>query len=159
MEPHKTEIEALREVMFTPVESFVTEKERAEKGEEWAEKTAHRRMFAAGIKAVEEARGARTLYTVAIGFGPSHVRMFGLYPTEATAEKARAKMLAALGNLVKGSAVRPWQNEHAWAAMLARADVPAPARGDWAAVAEDARLTKLGWDGKRATRKKYEEMS
>ena len=159
MEPHKSEVDALREVMFTPVESFVTEKERAEKGDEWAEKTAHRRMFATAIKAVDEARGTRTLYTVVLGFGASHVRNFGLYATEAQAEKARAKMLAALGNLVKASAVRPWQNEHAWAAMLTRADVPPPVKGDFAACAEDARLTRLGWDGKRATRKRFEDMS
>ena len=159
MEPHKSEIDALREVMFTPVESFVTEKERAEKGDEWAEKTAHRRMFATAIKAAEEARGQRTLWTVLLVFGPQFYENFGPYSTQAQAEKARAHMLGELGNLVANSVTVPLKNEYGWRAMLALADAPPPVKGDWSTVAADAALFRRGWDGKRASRKRFEEMA
>lgn len=159
MEPLLSEIEALKEVLFTPVESFVTEKERAEKGEEWAEKMAHSRMFKQAIKAAYAARSERTLYTVALGFGPRWVQNFGLYPTQGQAEKARTQMLGALGNLVKRSAVLPLSGERGWELMQERASVPAEVTGDYRECRTDAAAFKNGWDGKAATRKKYEEAS
>lgn len=157
MQPNQAEVDALREVLFTPVESFVTEKERAGKGEEWAEKMAHKRMFADAIKAVDKARGERTMWTVCLGFGPKWIECFGLYATQAQAQKGREQMLAALGNLVVRSSVVALKNEHAWAQMQERSDQPAPVKGDWAEVAADRAAFKNGWNGKAKSRKNFEE--
>lgn len=158
MQPNQAEIDALREVLFTPVESFVTEKERAEKGEEWAEKMAHKRMFADAIKAVDKARGERTMWTVCLGFGEKWIECFGLYATQAQASKGREQMLAALGNLVVRSSVVALKNEHGWAQMLEATEADSASRGDWSTVAEDAALFKRGWKGERKDRAKYEAM-
>lgn len=158
MEPLKTEIDALREVLMTPLESFVTEREHEEKGEEWAEKMAQKRMFSQAIKAVDKARGERTMWTVCLGFGPKWIECFGLYATQAQASKGREQMLAALGNLVLRSSVIPLKNEHGWAQMLEATEADSASRGDWSTVAEDAALFRKGWKGERKDRATYEAM-
>ena len=157
MEPLKAEIEALREVMFTPVEDFVSEKERAERGEEWAEKTAHRRMFSQGIKAVDAARGARTTWMVTLRHGPADNCYFtgiGPYATKAQAEKALLRARAAFDP--SGWAVSPTRNEDGFADLLTELDAKPVGGGDYAVVADDARMFRKGWDGNQKTRKQFE---
>ncbi|MGZ6788369.1 MAG: hypothetical protein ACXVGN_00205 [Mycobacteriaceae bacterium] len=160
MEPLKAEIEALQAVMFTPVEQFVTDKERAERGDEAAEKLAHKRMFASAIKAVDEARGARTLYNVILRHGrgtSTFYTGFGPYPTTGQAEKAVEK----LGHVFEYTAyaVVPTRNAEGLEQMVKELDAEPEGRAMFAIVKEDARLTKLGWDGKQKSRKKYEAMA
>lgn len=160
MEPLKTEIDALREVMFTPVDQFVTEKERAERGEEAAEKLAHKRMFSQAIKAVDAARGARTLYTVVLRFGRGSNTFYsgyGPYATKGQAEKAVAALSSTFDH--SAYAIVPTRNAEGFAAMLTELDAAPESKGDFALAASDGRLFALGWKGNMRDRKKYEAMA
>lgn len=156
MEPLLGEIDALREVLFTPVESFVSDKERAEKGDEWAEKMAHKRMFSQGIKAVDAARGSRTLYMVVLRFGQGSSTFYtgyGPYATKGQAEKAVTAMSSTFE--YTAAAVVPMRNAEGLAGLLSELDAKPALAGDWAIVADDARAFRNGWNGKQATRSKY----
>lgn len=146
--------------MFTPVEQFVTDREREERGEEAAEKLAHKRMFAQAIKAVDAARGARTLYNVVLRFGQgtsTFYSAFGPYATKGQAEKAVEKLGSVFG--FTAFAVVPTRNAEGLEQMLAELDAKPEVKGDFAIAKEDGRLFRLGWSGKIKDRKKYEAMA
>lgn len=157
MEPLKAETDALREVMFTPVEQFVSDKEREERGEEKAEALAHKRMFSQAIKAVDKARGERTTYMVVLRFGrgdTTFYKAFGPYPSKGTAEK---DVLKAGVFEYTAYAVVPMRNAEGLAALVEELDTRPLGNGDWAVVAEDAKAVKKGWKGKQNDRAKFLE--
>lgn len=160
MEPLKVEISALREVLMTPLETFVTDRERDEKGEEWAEKMAHQRMFASAIKAVDKARGDRTLHMVVLRFGRgdnTFYTAFGPYATNAQAVKATVGLAQTFE--YTAVAVVPMRNAEGLAALVTELNAKPEGRGDWVTVAGDARLHRKGWKGNRKDRAKYEAMA
>jgi hypothetical protein len=158
VEPLKVELDAFWEVMLTPVAEFITEKERAERTEAKAEKLAHDRMAKTAIKAVDKARGERTLWMVVLRFGRENrtfYSSFGPYPTKGQAEKAVTQLGETYG--YTAYAVVPMRNAEGLAEMLANLDNGAESKGDYGIVLEDAKLFKAGWTGKNAERAKFLE--
>lgn len=157
MEPLKVELDALREVMFTPVEQFVSDKDAETRTPEALEALAHKRMFSTAIKAVDAARGARTLYMVVLRFGHGSSTFYsgyGPYATKPQAEKAVEKLGKALG--YSAFAIVPMRNAEGLEQLLKDLDANPESKGEFGVVSEDARLFRAGWNGKQATRKKYE---
>lgn len=154
MEPNKDEVDAFWEVMLTPPEEFVTERERADRGDDWCEKMAHQRMAKQAIKAVDKARGDRTQWMVVLrhGRGESTVYTgYGPYSTKAQGERAQEKLAHTFHST--GYALVPMRNAEGLADLLEQVDTRPDLAGDWAVVSEDARLfKKAGWNGKNATR-------
>lgn len=155
MEPLKTEIDAMKAVLMSDLESFVTEREVQERGEEKAEALAQKRMFSQAIKAVDQARGARTTWTVVLRFGTGsvHYAGFGPYATRQQATKA----LDVLGRTMAptGYAVVPTRNAAHLEELTTGLDAQPESRGTFGDVRLDAQAFKNGWKGKDATRGKY----
>lgn len=156
MKPNKAEIDALREVLLTPLDEFVTEKERAEKGDERAEALAQTRMFTRALEAAELARGSRTTYMVILRHGrgtSTHYTGFGPYATQAQGNTATERLLASMESTA--FAVVPTRNEHYLAQLFAEIDDDASIKGDWSTIADDKRAFKKGWRGHRRDREAY----
>lgn len=145
MKPLAAEIKALQEVLMQPLESFVTDKERAEKGEEKAEALAQTRMFTQALEAAERARTDRTVWMVVLRHGTTsvHYTGFGPYATKNQAEKAKDELLK--GMETTAYAVVPTRNEHRIAELWAEADTMPESRGMWGEVKKDQQAIKNGW--------------
>ena len=156
MEPLKAELEAMREVLLRPLDSFVTDKDAESRTEEALEALAHKRMFSTAIKAVDAARGERTTHIVVLRHGrgtSTFYTGFGPYATKAQAEKAYVELAKTMAPTA--CAVVPVRNAAGFASLLESLDAEPEGRGQWAIVKEDAAALKRGWDGKSKTRGQY----
>lgn len=149
MKPLKAEIDALREVVFTPLEQF---------GEFVGPDgpdvdLAYKRMFTAAIEAVDKARATRGFYTAVAHFGGPVFMGVGPFSTRAQAVKALEEDILPLGPST--FAVVSTMTPEAMKAKLADADTTAASKGDFAMVAQDVEAFKNGWDGKRGTRERH----
>lgn len=124
MKPLKPEIEALRDVMFTPVEEFVTDKDAEKRDDEQLQALAYQRMFTRAIEAVDSARGSRTCYMIVLRHGTTSVTFtgFGPYATKNQAEKALEHAQRTFGPT--GWAVVPTRNEQGYSELLEAIDAP-----------------------------------
>ena len=105
------------------------------------------------IQLVEQLRGERETFTLALRLSPGVFVGYGPYATAAAAMKAMPKtpmaQVAERGFVVATHGV-------AWpAAQLAKADTEQADRGDFTIVREDAALFRKGWAGDMKTRKAF----
>lgn len=156
MRPLKAELDALNAVLMTPLEDFLTAKERDEHKD--PEGLAQKRMFTKAIEAVDEVRGLRTAWVVVLRFGVSAssvtYQSFGSWSTKAQAERAAESIL----RTVEGTAyaVVPQMSEGGWQAALSEADAPPTEKSSWAEIRRDAIAFRRGWKPKSERRDKYE---
>lgn len=155
MKPVKAEIDALRDVLLTPLTEFISAKEAESRTQEKAEALAQTRMFTAALEAVDIARADRTYFMVVLRHGSASVTYsgFGPYATKAQAEKAAAQTLA--GMEVTAYAIVPTRNHHGLGAIFELADADPVERSVWAEVKKDAQALKRGWRGKARDRDTY----
>lgn len=155
MKPLKVETDALAAVLMTPLEEFVSDREQAEHKD--PEGLAQKRMFTKAIEAVDEARGARTMWTIVLRFGTvaSSVtyQAFGPYETKAKAEKTAESILKTVE--ATAYALVPLRNEHGWDQMVEAADADPAEKSMWAEVRKDAEAKRRGWKGKARERDNY----
>ena len=155
MKPNKAEVDALAAVLMTPLEEFVSDKERAEHKD--PEGLAQKRMFTKAIEAVDEARGGRTMWMVVLRFGTVASSViyqgFGPYATQKQASDATESILR--GCEATAYAVVPLRTHDGWEAMVAAADEPPAEQSQWAEVRRDAEARKNGWRGKARERDNY----
>ena len=109
------------------------------------------------IQLVEQLRGERETFTLALRLSPGVFVGYGPYATAAAAMKAMPKtpmaQVAERGFVIATHGV-------AWpAAQLAKADMEQPDRGDFTIIREDAALFKRGWRGNTKDRAQYEAAS
>lgn len=153
MKPQKAEIDALTAVLNTPLEDFLTNRERETSKD--PEALAQRRMFTKAIEAVDEARGQRTMWITVLRHGTVSVSYtsYGPYATANQAAKETEKLLA--GMEATAYAVVPFRNDHGVNAIWQAADAPPEAKGMWAEVKRDQEALRNGWKGKSNTRHKF----
>ena len=159
MEPLKVEIDALQAVMMTPLESFVNDKDAETRTPEKLEALAHKRMFSTAIKAVDKARGERTLYMVVLRHGHGTATVYsgyGPYATKGQAEKATTEMRKAFDHTAY--AVVPMRNAEGLHGLLTQLDTEPASKGDFATVAQDVKAFKAGWRGKQKDRNRFVEV-
>lgn len=153
MRPLKTELEALAEVLHTPLGDFISDRERAEHRDPTA--LAQTRMFAKAIEAVDEARASRHHFYLVFRFGEDSgwLQGFGPFATKAQAQKAAADIVAVRD--YSAFAVVPTNNFAAFTEQMKHLDEMPPAGKDFKLILEDAELFKIGWNGKERTRRQY----
>lgn len=159
MKPVKAEIDALRDVLLTPLTEFISAKEAESRTQEKAEALAQTRMFTAALEAVDIARADRTYFMVVLRHGSASVTYsgFGPYSTKDQAEKAAAQALA--GMEITAYAIVPTRNHHGLGALFELADAPAAERSMWELVKQDGRAVKRGWRGNKRDRNQYLDAS
>lgn len=155
MKALKSELDALRDVLLTPLSEFISDKEAETRTQEKAEALAQTRMFTAALEAVDVARAERTYFMVVLRHGTVSVTYsgFGPYSTRDQAEKAAAQALA--GMETTAYAIVPTRNPHGLDAVFALADADPAERSMWELVKQDAQATKKGWRGNRRDRDSY----
>lgn len=108
------------------------------------------------IETYEKAVAERTTYAGVIQLdvsGPPLYQGVGYYPGEASCRQAVARHPAA--GMAKLICTVPVVSPKGLTLMLDKLDAPPEAEGDFALIHQDARLFKLGWDGKEMTRKGF----
>lgn len=155
MKVSKAEMDALAEVMMTPLGDFLTDREANEHKN--PEALAQKRMFTKAIEAVDEVRGLRTSWVVVVRFGVTAssvtYQAFSGWSTRAQAEKAATAILSA----VEGTAyaVVPQLTERGWEAMLSAADAPPAEKSVWSEIRLDAIAFRRGWNPKKTRREQH----
>lgn len=159
MKPVKAELDALRNVLLTPLTEFISAKESETRTQEKAETLAQTRMFTAALEAVDKARADRTFWMVVLRHGTVSVTYsgFGPYSTKDQAEKAATQALA--GMEITAYALVPTRNHHGLQAVFEMADADPAERSMWEIVKQDARASKRGWRGNRRDRDQYLDAS
>ena len=114
MKPVKAELDALREVLFTPLEEF---------GSEENEDLAYKRMFTAAIEAVDHARAERGHFAVMAWFGGPVYMGIGPYSTANQANKDFEAKVKPLGP--KKFAIVRMTTPEGLAKLLEKTDTPA----------------------------------
>lgn len=150
MKALKSELDALRSVLMTPLGEFITDKEQAEHKD--PEGLAQKRMFTKAIEAVDEARGSRTMWIVVLRHGTVSVTYtsYGPWATRAQASKAAEGILATVH--ATAVAVVPLRSPEGWAQMVAAADEPSAEKSQWLEVRRDAEARRKGFRGKARER-------
>ncbi len=155
MKALKSELDALRDVLLTPLSEFISDKEAETRTQEKAEALAQTRMFTTALEAVDKARAERTYFMVVLRHGSVSVTYsgFGPYSTKDQAEKAATQALA--GMEITAYAIVPTRNHHGLGAIFELADADPAERSVWAEVKKDAQAKRNGWKGKSRERDSY----
>ena len=141
MRPLKGELDALRTVLMTPLEEFISDKESESHKD--PESLAQMRMFTKAIESVDEARGARLMHNVVLRFGSGKSPVFlsyGPYSTKAQAERALEEQKKLHGP--SGWAITAHRSPEGLEQLIAELDkAPEPARQN--KLQEKHRLAEL----------------
>lgn len=140
--PTKAEIAAVREILEDPRDDLTIEE-----------------VTGLIIEALDTARAEKITYAAVMQMSTSDPWYLGLgyYPGEKSARNAIEKHPAA--GMAKAIATVPVRSPKGLALLLAETDRKAElSSADLKLVAEDAKLYKLGWNGKSKDRKLYLDM-
>lgn len=125
MKPNKPEVDALRAVLMTPLNEFITDKESETHKD--PEGLAQSRMFSRALEAAYDELGRRTTWLVVLRHGKGSSTVYsgwGAWSTKAQAEKALAAHLVDFDHTA--GAIVPVRGESALADLLAEIDAPPP---------------------------------